>query len=236
MTTHYDEEAQVEELRRWWKENWFALALGLALGFAVIFGLQAFKARRDAQRMEASRLYEDLQQAVRLHKDSDADTMGKRLVDEFSATPYAAQAQLQLADNAVVGGRLDDAHTRLQWVIDFEQQSSVGDWLHRVLPMVPAGTGRDPALGDLARLRLARVLWQMGKGEDALALLKLPHDAAFNALYAELRGDLMLSRNDRAGARAAYAEALKSLSADARNRDQLQQKLDSLADVAGSAS
>ena len=236
MTTHYDDEAQVEELRRWWKENWFALAVGLALGFGVIFGLQAFKARRDAQRMEASHLYEDLQQAVSMHKDSDAEAMGKRLVDDFSSTPYAAQAQLALAAASVDGNRLEDARVRLQWVIDFEQQHSLGDWLNRVMPAGVASTGRDPALGDVARLRLARVLWQMGKGEDALAQLKLAHAPAFDALYDELRGDVMLSRNDRAGARAAYQEALKASDADARNRDELQQKVDSLADVAGTSS
>ncbi len=235
MTTHYDDEAQVEDLKRWWKENWFALAIGLALGFGVIFGLQAFKARRDAQRMEASHLFEDLKQAVLLHKDSDAETMGKRLVEEFHSTPYAAQAQLQLAQSALLAGRLDDARTRLQWVIDFEAQHSLGDLLDRVLPSGLASTGRDPVLGDVARLRLARVLWNMGKSEDALAQLKLAHDQAFDSLYAELRGDVMLSRNDRSGARTAYEEALKALAADARNRDELQQKLDALAD-AGSPS
>lgn len=231
MTTHYDDEAQVEELRRWWKENWFALAIGLALGFGVIFGLQAFKARRDVQRMEASRLYDDLKQAVRLHKDSDAEAIGKRLVDEFTATPYAAQAQLQLAQSSQSGGRLEDARNRLQWVLEFEQQQSLADRLNGILPSGLLSTGRDPALGDLARLRLARVLWDMGKSEDALALLKLTHDKAFDSLYAELRGDVMLSRNDRSGARAAYEEALKTMAADARNREELQQKLDSLADV-----
>ncbi len=235
MTTHYDDEAQVEELRRWWKENWFALAIGLALGFGVIFGLQAFKARRDAQRMEASHLFEDLKQALLLHKDSDAEAMGKRLVDEFQSTPYAAQSQLQLAQSALGNGRLEDARTRLQWVIDFEQKRSLGDMLDRVLPAGLASTGRDVALGDVARLRLARVLWEMGKSEDALAQLKLAHEPAFDSLFAELRGDVMLSRNDRSGARSAYAEALKSLATDARNRDELQQKLDSLAD-AGSTS
>jgi predicted negative regulator of RcsB-dependent stress response len=236
VTTHYDDEAQVEELRRWWKENWFALAIGLGLGFGVIFGMQAFKARRDVQRMEASKLFDDLSTAVSAHKDSDADTMGKRLIAEFKNTPYAAQAQLQLAQSAIEAGRLDDARQRLQWVVDLEQQHSLGDVLNRVLPTGIAGTGHDPALGDVARLRLARVLWQMGKAEDALAQLKLPHDAAFDSLYAELRGDIALSRSDRTTARAAYQDAVKTLDANAKNKDELQQKLDGVADAGGTSS
>ena len=29
MATHYDDEAQVDAIKSWWKENWLALAGGL---------------------------------------------------------------------------------------------------------------------------------------------------------------------------------------------------------------
>ena len=237
MTSHYDDEAQVEEVRRWLKENWFALAAGLALGFAVIFGQKAWVAHRDVQRMTASQLFEDLNTALEQHRSGpDVDNMGKRLIGEFADTPYAADAQLALAQAAVADGRLFEAQGRLQWVIDYESKRSVGDWLARWLPSQVIGMSRDPALGDLARLRLARVLWEMGKSEDALALTRTTHDPAFDGLYLELRGDVLLSKGDRGGAKSAFQDALQASAEDASNRRGLQEKIQSLADAGGSAS
>jgi predicted negative regulator of RcsB-dependent stress response len=90
----------------------------------------------------------------------------------------------------------------------------------------------DPALASLARLRLAQVLFQQNKADEALK--QLDGDAgSYAALYDQLRGDIKLSQGDRAAARAAYQQALGALSADeAVSRDGLQRKLDDLADAA----
>jgi predicted negative regulator of RcsB-dependent stress response len=83
----------------------------------------------------------------------------------------------------------------------------------------------------LAHLRLAQVLWQQNKPDDALK--QLDADAGTYApLYAELRGDIKLSQGDRTAARGAYQQALQSLGTDAVGRDGLQRKLDDLADAA----
>jgi len=68
MSTHYDDEAQVEDLRRWWKENWLALAVGLGLGLAAIFGWEYYTSRKDQHRGEGSQLFEELKKAVTAKK------------------------------------------------------------------------------------------------------------------------------------------------------------------------
>lgn len=211
MSTHYDDEAQVEELRRWWKENWKPLAAGLVLGLAVIFGWDAYGRSRDARRSKAAQLFTELGQAATAGKYDDAAKMGDRLVTDFASTPYAAAGALKLAQAAVEANKLDEAATRLQWA---------------------AAHADDKALKPLIALRLARVLWQQGKPDEALKTLD--GDAGtYTGLYAELRGDIKLAQGDRAAARAAYEQALEKLDdQQAPARDALQLKLDDLADAA----
>ncbi|HZP14007.1 MAG TPA: tetratricopeptide repeat protein, partial [Nevskiaceae bacterium] len=71
--SHYEDEAQVEELKRWWKENWLALATGLALGLGGIFGWQQWQAHEDKVAADASQAYEDLKKAADANKADDAE-------------------------------------------------------------------------------------------------------------------------------------------------------------------
>ena len=207
--SHYEDEAQVEQLRRWWRENWMALAGGLVLGLAGIFGWQKYQDMRTATSEHASQIYEDLKQ-LPTDKSQEADQLGDTLVAEFAGTPYAAQGSLLLAGRAAEQNDWDTAHAKLQWTLD---QSD------------------DPGLKKIARLRLARVLWQQAKPDDALAQLNIPDDDAFASLYQELRGDIQFAKGDRAAARSAYEKALQLGPAGAA-RDELQRKIDNLAGAA----
>lgn len=231
MTTHYDDEAQIEQLKKWLRENWFPLASGLALGLAAIFGWQGWGAHQDARAGEASHLFDDLSKAGDADKYDDAKTMADRLVKDFSDTPYAAAGALKLAQLAVQDNKPDEAAARLQWVVDFEQHPGL---LARLGALLRLRHGAyDAALLPLARLRLAQVLWQQNKADDALK--QLDGDAgAYAGDFAELRGDIKLGQGDRAAARADYQQALQTLTASgaAARLSVLERKLDDLADAA----
>lgn len=205
--SHYEDEAQVEQLRRWWRENWMALAGGLLLGLAGIFGWEAWQKTRTLKAETASRAFEDLKR-VPLERKERADELWQQLSTEHAGTPYAAQAALLLASHAAARQDWTDAQAKLEWARD--------------------RTG-DPGLRKLAALRLARVLWQQQKADDALRLLDIADDDPFAALYLELRGDILFAKGDRDAARAAYEKALE-LGPAAAGRDGLQRKLD---DVGG---
>jgi len=228
VTDHYDEEAQIQELRKWLSENWFPLASGLALGLLAIFGWQAWGQHQDAHAGEASHVFEDLGRAAAENKYDDAKAMADRLVKDFSDTPYAAAAALKLAAMGVINHNLDDPATRLRWVIQFEQNPGFAARLGSMLHL--RSRAYDPGLLPLAQLRLAQVLWQQDKADEALK--QLDGDAgAYAPLYDELRGDIKLSQGDRNAARGAYQQALQTLGPDAVNREGLQHKLDDLADA-----
>lgn len=207
MATHIDDEEQVENLKRWWKENWKALAAGLALGFSVIGGWNYWKGHTENSSATASQMYDDMKKALAANRADEAKQIGDKLRDDYSRTPYAATGALVLAQKAVQDNRLDDAAEQLAWVTEHS---------------------KDEGLQKLAKLRQARVLWQQGKTGDALA--RLDGDAgAYQSLYDELRGDIQLMQGDRAAARSAYEKALASAGTEQANRDLLQRKLDDLA-------
>ena len=207
--SHYEDEAQVEQLKQWWKENWLALATGLALGLGGIFGWQQWQAHEDKVAGEASQAYDDLKKAADANKSEDAEKAAQRLIYGYSDTPYAAEAALRIAQLEVADGKLDDAARNLTWV---------------------TAHASDEGLKHIARLRQARVLWQQKKIDDALKLIDIKETGTFDALYQELRGDLKLAQGDRAAAVEAYRKA-QSEAGDATAVGTLQQKIDDLADV-----
>ena len=84
---------------------------------------------------------------------------------------------------------------------------------------------------DIARLRLAGVLLDEKNFAEALKLLDMKHVAAFDGLYADLRGDILTAQNKRAEARAAYQIALEKSDERSSYRQLVQIKLDAVGDV-----
>ncbi|HAQ87059.1 MAG TPA: GTP-binding protein, partial [Pseudomonas sp.] len=133
--------------------------------------------------------------------------LGNLLQKEFAGSHYAQYGSLFVAKVAVESGRLDEAATELQAVLD-----------------KPA----DKTLEELARQRMARVLAAQDKAEDGLALLDGEAVDAFAASREELRGDLLVQLQRPEEAHAAYSKAKELLSQDAAIGG-LQLKLDDLA-------
>jgi len=213
MSSHYEEEAEVAALKKWWKENWMALAAGLVIGLGAIFGWQGWQRYQAGLAEQAAQIFDDLDKAYAAKKADEAVRLGETLLKDFRSTPYASAAALRLAAAAVEAGKFDEAGARLSWVV---KNSS------------------DAGLRQLAQLRQARVLWAQDKIDEALKLLD--GDAGvYAALYAELRGDILLAKGDRPGAQQAYQKALETAAEDDRGvRESLRRKLDDLTDVAQS--
>ena len=135
-----------------------------------------------------------------------AGRLVKELRDSYGRTPYSDLAALALARFDVEGGKLADAAGLLETVIK---------------------DTHDADLAAVARLRLARVQRADGKPDAALATLAAAPAGTGSPAYADVRGDVLLDKGDKAGALAAWREALASKSTGV-NRELLQLKIAAL--------
>lgn len=214
------EEEQVEALRRWWKENGTSTIVAIVVALGAGFGWQAWQGHQQGQQEQASDIYQDMLVAVAPDSDGsqEAIDLGQRLKSDFSGTTYAQFAALHLAAISVSQGKFDDAQAQLRWVLG------------------KAGSGSEN--GQIAQLRLARVLAASGDTEQALNILSQTEDVSYKASYEVARGDILYSLDRRDEARAAYNNAmlLNGLGSAGTSQPALQQKLQSLSSAAETAS
>lgn len=210
MVSRTDDE-ELAVIKDWWQRNGMPLLTGVVLALVVVFGWQGWQKYQANQSQGASLVYQQLLEAA-LDPSGKPDAgkvaeLANTLKKDFSGTHYAQYGSLFVAKVAVEAGKLDDAASELQAIVD-----------------KPA----DDSLAELARQRLARVLAAQDKAEDALKLLDAKVAPAFAASREELKGDLLVQLGRADDAHAAYEKAKAALSEDAAVGG-LQMKLDDLA-------
>lgn len=181
-----DEERE-EQLRNWWRDNWAWLLSGIGLGVVLLVGWRYWTGQQEQTAAAAARLYQELTTASGRNDFGTMERVHGQLTSEYGSTPYADQGALLLARMYVETGEFDKAATALRGVME---------------------TSADEELRTIARLRLARVLLQQDKADEALALLPAAADGAFSGYEHELRGDALHAKGDIPGARSEYAAAL----------------------------
>ncbi|MDX1697340.1 MAG: tetratricopeptide repeat protein, partial [Thiohalobacterales bacterium] len=112
------EEQQVEELKKWWKENGSAIVTGVVLGLAILFGTRAWFSWQEGKAQQASVVYNLMMQMAEQGDSKTATDNADRLIADYSGTPYASLASLLLARFRTEEGNLDAARAQLQWVVD----------------------------------------------------------------------------------------------------------------------
>jgi len=200
------EDQQVEDLKKWWKENGKAVIVGAVLGFSAIFGGRMYMNHLEGQRMKASIEYERMSMALQQQQPEEVFSRGDLIVTTYPDTAYAALASLAMARLYVDKGDLAGAQHRLQWVIDHEDQQDI---VH------------------VARLRLARVLLADAQLDQALKLLANVDEETYTPVYQELLGDIYMAKQQPDQARVAYAAALAAMD-ETDDREILQMKIDDL--------
>lgn len=213
---HYDleEQEQIDSIRTWWK-MYGNLITGLVTAAAVgVVAWQGWNWYQRSQSAQASAIYGILEQAVAGRDGQRAKAAAGELAEKFGGTTYAPLGALMAAKLSFEGGDLKTAKAQLTWA---------------------AENGKDE-LKDVARLRLAAVLLDEKAFDEALKQLDTSHAPAFDARFAELKGDVLAAQGKKAEAKAAYQAAIAKLDdkgADGADkpkgpyRELLQQKLDS---------
>ena len=181
-----EEGEQWEALKAWFRENGLAIIGGALLGTLALLGWRWWQSRTETQHLAANVAYETL---LGKFTETDPDGAVKALEQfrkDYADSAYAAPAELAAARILVSRNELDKAVGYLRSVAD---------------------TSKDLQLRTVARLRLARVQIAQGKADEALATLGTGDAGAFASVFAEVRGDALLAKGDKAGALREYQAA-----------------------------
>ena len=201
------EQEQVDALKAWWKENgkWVVgvLVVGL-LGFA---GMQYWKSHQASQAAEAAKLYSEVMKQTETNDAKRIGDAADALVSRYGSSAYAPRAQLVAAQASLQARDVAHAKVQLQWVIEHAGESG---------------------LQDTARLKLASVLLDEKKYDEALKQLDAAHPESFTGLYADLKGDVLSAQGKTEEARAAYQQAYDKTDAQSVYRNLIQLKMDGL--------
>ena len=220
MALNAAEEESIEALKKWWDENGKPL---LFFAIFVIGGYGAWLLWQNSQATDAetaSDLYEEVlslaisepglpvteQESLRILELFD------QLKVDYSGSVYALYGALFAAQQLVNANDLDAAEDSLQWVLDNQQNGLFSQ--------------TDEGLILTTNLRLGRVILAKGESERALNLVNGIDPKAFEAGFAELRGDIYVTMGRIVDARDAYIAAQQAGSSN----DGLRMKLDDLAD------
>jgi predicted negative regulator of RcsB-dependent stress response len=212
MMAVYDleEQEQIDELKAWWKTYGNIVLLGVIVISLTASAVVGWRVWGDRQALEAGELYVQVLGAVGSGEPKKVQDIAAVMADKYPRAGYSHFAALAAAKAAFDGGNLAEARARLQWVME---------------------RAKEDGTRDLARYRLAIVLLDEKKPDEAIAALQAPPVEAMTALFADLRGDVLSTQGKAAEARSAYQLALDKSDAKSAYRGVIQGKLDALGEA-----
>jgi predicted negative regulator of RcsB-dependent stress response len=207
MAFDLQEQEQIDSLKIFWNQwgKWIATAVAvLAVGYLGYKGYGIYQAK---QVEAAAAVFSEVDAALQGQDLAKVKSTTARIEKDYAGTPFAPRAAFLAAKAGFDKNEPAYAEAQLNWVVANAKESS---------------------LVALAQLRLASVLMDEKRYDAAIALLNRAHDAAFDAAYFDAKGDVLILKGDKGGARDAYKASLAKLAGDAPSRQYVQTKLDAL--------
>jgi predicted negative regulator of RcsB-dependent stress response len=209
MATHLDleEQEQLDQIKAFWKQY------GNLITWTVILALGAFAAwngwnwwQRD-QAVKAGAMYDELDRAAQAADVERVAGIFKDMQERYPRTAFAQQAGLLAAKVQVEKGQADAAATSLNWV---------------------SANAVEAEYQTVARLRLAGLLTDQKKYDEALKQLDGATAKEFEALVLDRRGDVLLAQGKTEEAKAAFTKAWQAMDPQVEYRRLIDAKLTSL--------
>ncbi len=209
MATHLDleEQEQLDQLKAFWKDygnliTWLLIALLTAYA-----GWNGWNWWQRDQAGKASAIFEEFDKAAMAGDVAKTAGVFNDMKERFARTTITQQAGLMTAKLQVEKGQADAAAAVLEWV---------------------AANAGEAEYKTIARLRLAGVLLDQKKYDDALKQLDQASAKDFVALVEDRRGDVLAAQGKTEEAKAAYTKAWKAMDAKVSYRRLIDAKLAAL--------
>nr|WP_194710271.1 MULTISPECIES: YfgM family protein [Pantoea] len=191
-------------MRNFFANNGKALAIGVVIGIAALGGWRYWSSHQDDTAKTVSAQYQQLTSAMQAGKPETLEAVD-RFASENSNT-YGALAAMDLAKQYVDAGQLDKAATLLQ--------NGLKDT-------------KDANLQAVINLRLARIQLQQNQADAALKTLDGVKGDGWTAIVADIRGEALLTKGDKQGARDAWSKGVESDASPAL-KQMMQMKMNNL--------
>jgi len=211
------EEEQIEAIKKWWSENGTSLILSVVVVAGGWLGWNAYQDNVRATGEAASAVYSQLVEKVAQPAAEQTDAvkaemiaLAEQLQKDYSSTVYSQFGGLFLARFAADNGDFDTAAKELEAVIAVADEGPVK---------------------LTAQVRLANILVQLDKNDEALALIPAQPDKSYAAQFNEVKGDALFRKGDMAAARDASVTAKSAAQEAGINTQLLQRKIDNLTSV-----
>ncbi|WP_435952577.1 YfgM family protein [Dryocola sp. BD626] len=204
MEVYENENDQVEAVKRFFAENGKALVVGVVLGIGALVGWRYWNSHQAESAMASSLEYQNVTSAVRADQPATLSAAEKFAAE--TKNTYGALASLELAQKYVDNNDLAKAAAQLEQGL--------------------ANTS-DENLQALINMRLARIQVQQKQADAALKTLDSIKGEGWVAIVADLRGEALLSKGDKQGARDAWSKGAQTDASPAL-REMMQMKINNL--------
>lgn len=187
MEVYTNENDQVDAIKRFFANYGAPLVIGLVIGVGGVFGWNYWQSHKVNVLQESAQKYETINTQLRSGSEQGVIAAQKFAVETDDV--YSAMMGLELAQIAVDKGDLANAQTALSNAL---------------------AKAKTVDMQDLINLRLARVQLAQGNADAAIASVANIKGKSWQATAQDVRGDALLHKGDKAGAKAAYAQGLES--------------------------
>jgi predicted negative regulator of RcsB-dependent stress response len=211
MSVHdLEEQERIDTLKAWWNQHGNTVTLGIAVFAAVMAGIQGWRWYQQKQNVEAASVYQAVLAGTQANDVKKIRDAAGAIMEKYPSTSYATRAALEAARANYESGDTKSAKAQLQWVVD---------------------NASEVQARDVARLRLAGVLLDEKNYVEAAKLLDAKHDAAFDGLYSDMKGDVAAAQGKNGEARTTYQAALGKIDEKSTYRKFVEFKLDALGEA-----
>lgn len=186
MSIYMTETEQLEAIKAWWQRHQRIISLVLSIVLVSVAGYKYWNWHSGKMAWQASASYERLMAASSANDSKAIEAYSKTLIKDYPKTVYADAAELVLATHWVSLDKWNEAINVLEHVS-----------LHATMP----------ALQQVARIRLARILIEQKKFDKALGYLDQMDSSIYKPLLDELKGDVYVATGRYQEADVLYSEA-----------------------------
>ncbi|HKM96542.1 MAG TPA: YfgM family protein [Buttiauxella sp.] len=204
MEIYENDNEQVDAVKRFFAENGKALVVGVVLGIGALVGWRYWNNHQAESSMASSLEYQTVTQAVRADQPATLSAAEKFAAN--TKNTYGALASLEIAQKYADNNDLAKAAAQLQQGLT---------------------STSDENLQALINVRLARVQIQQKQIDAALKTLDSVKGEGWVAIIADLRGEALLSKGDKQGARDAWSKGSQTDASPAL-REMMQMKINNL--------